>query len=329
MKKLRSAIACVAVSIGLSFPGCVCSKSDDAKPQANADAASIAPFAMPRAEPVFPMDGGPPEPLAVKFCDAALKHGVDRRQECCKEPSRPSSSGQCIRTLSVALRDKAVTIDPADIDRCVEAVTKQFEGCDWVGPSNTPVPAACRGILKGALAEGASCRSSLECKAGQFCDGLRATRRGVCTAARPPNSRCGGIVDTLVAYTSQGLDRSHGECAEGTCLRGACQGFIVAGGACTASMQCGPAHTCVDGKCSDAPLPDTGQPCAGKECRDGLRCIEGKCREPKKTGESCSSDFDCRAACVRPDGGSAGRCQMSCATRARPALRSRVEPLMR
>lgn len=268
--------------------------------------------------PVYPVDGSPPDPLAQRLCDAVHRMPAQRRAECCASPLGGTPLGECVRTLSYALRSQAITLDSADVDKCAEAMTKELEGCGWVSPFPPALPAACDGIVHGKLKERDLCRSSLECADGLDCRGLSATYVGACNPPKPPRATCGVGIDALATFTRQdSVAASHPECA-GYCLQRVCQEAIVLGGACKGSRECGPARSCLNGKCSDAPLPPLGQPCAGGACARGARCVEGLCLAPKAEGEACESDRECRGGCDQPDAGGLGKCAARCAVGRRP-----------
>lgn len=71
--------------------------------------------------------------------------------------------------LTGALRFRAVSLDVADVNRCIAAMGRDYEGCDWVGPYPPDTPNECLGIVHGTLTRGARCRSSLECVNGLRC----------------------------------------------------------------------------------------------------------------------------------------------------------------
>jgi hypothetical protein len=264
-------------------------------------------------QPVYPVDAGPPHPLAAKFCEAVLALPERRRAECCKDQPGFSAASECLRTLTHALKIRAVELSASDVDRCVAAATAGTSGCGWVGSSRPPVPEPCRNIVRGALGAGTPCRSSLECSTGLHCHGLTATSKGICGKPRPEGAPCGGGIDTLAAYTAQArVDGKHPECGEAYCSSGRCRAFTAPGQSCTGNAQCGFEASCRGGRCSAQALPDPGAACANNECAEGNRCVQGKCVAPKNEGESCETEAECRGACLRPDGGGAGKCGMRC-----------------
>ncbi|XXY53826.1 hypothetical protein WME91_22075 [Sorangium sp. So ce269] len=270
--------------------------------------------------PVYPRADGAPEPLAARLCEALHALPARRKAACCGGGVGFHAAAECARALSFAVRARAVTLSSDEVTRCVEAMDRSLEGCDWVSPLAAPVPPACEGIVRGALGEGARCRSSLECVDGLRCEGAGPTHAGSC---RPPRAAgpCGLSVDVLAVVTRQPryVD-AHPEC-RGHCAGRACADDVPLGGRCEAHAACGRGRRCVDARCSEAPLPPFGAACLGGLCAPGARCVDGRCAAPKAEGEACARDAECRAACVRPDGraavagGAGGVCAKRCAAR--------------
>lgn len=265
-------------------------------------------------EPVYPRTNDPPDPLATRFCDAIHTLPAKRKAECCKSTLGFSIVTECVRTLTYALKSKAIALDPGDVDRCTEAIDKAHEGCDWVTPLASPVPAACLGIVKGTVKEGARCRSALECEDGLSCHGVAASDTGVCGKPKPSGA-CGRGLDTLASHTRQtDSELKHPECA-GHCNGRRCEPDLAVGAECKSSIECGTARLCIAKKCSDAALPAAGSPCLQGACGEGARCMAGKCTAPKKLGEACADDIECAGACEKTSGAAAGRCAMLCSAK--------------
>jgi hypothetical protein len=263
--------------------------------------------------PVYPLDAGLPDPLAQRYCDAVYDQPVRRMSECCGpvHGAAAEMSGQCVRVLTAALASRAVSVDGAAVDRCVEAMQQATAGCDWVTPSaSVAVPPACDGAIHGALGEKARCRSSLECAPGLRCQGLSTIDMGTCGAPKAAGHACNLAVDTLAAMARQDrYDRAHPECA-GYCAGRRCEASLAEGAACKADVQCGKGR-CAEGRCASSPPPEAGGPCATSACAFGLRCVQGRCAAPKADGDACSSDAECRGACDKGDGGM-GKCGKQC-----------------
>ncbi|MFT3774862.1 MAG: hypothetical protein QM820_56665 [Minicystis sp.] len=274
-------------------------------------------------QPVYPVDAGAPDPLAQKFCEAVHILPDKRAAECCGPggAAAQTMAGQCVRTLSFALAQRAVTLAPADVDQCVEAMTKATAGCDWVTPFGGAVlPPACEGIVKGALAEKAQCRSSLECQGNLRCQGLSTIDLGKCSPPKAVKEPCNLATDMLASFTRQDhVDRDHPEC-DGYCSRSRCEAAVAEGGACKSDLACGKGR-CADGKCANAALPAAGEACSG-ECAYGARCLKGKCVAPKAEGEACTANEECRGVCDRGDAGAGGHCQKTCPVVRLPILKN-------
>jgi hypothetical protein len=311
-------VPALALAITFILTGCSRTK-EQAAPAPSASASASAAVAAVSASggddevgPVYPVTNAPPDPLAQKLCEAIHVLPAARKAACCSRPPGATVAGECARMLSFALREKSVTLDPAAVDRCSEAVARIHEGCGWVGPLLPPSPPECDGIVIGTLPQGKPCRSSLECLDGLRCQGAGPTDRGVCA---PPGGRgraCGIAVDTLAAHARQSSSETkHPEC-QGFCAHRLCTATVPTGGRCTSHVECGAGRACVDKTCSDAPLPAVGSACKAGLCAGDGRCVKGQCIAPKAEGEACESDRECRGACERPDGGVAGKCGKRC-----------------
>jgi hypothetical protein len=224
-----------------------------------------------------------------------------------------------MRNLSGALRSGAVTLADADIDACEQAIKTTLTGCDWVSPAPMlgPTPEACERILKGKLASGASCRSSLECGEKLFCFGAGPTSPGRCG---PPKNDgfCTQPVDPLAVYTRADLfEIDHPQCT-GVCSQRRCRPFTAMGAACKSNAECGTAAHCEAGHCKAGPSGQLGMECLGHGCAGGLHCVRGVCKAPLKEGEACEVDDQCRGHCVKPPGADKGTCTMECDGLAHP-----------
>ncbi|MEP7126120.1 MAG: hypothetical protein ABJE95_34625 [Byssovorax sp.] len=318
----------LAAPLGLLAGGCTCSKTDGgsaADPGASsaalaAPSGEAAPRSRPDDEvrPVYPADAGPPDPIATRYCEAVQALPEKRKAACCTTArTGVAPTVACVRTLTYALGQHAVTVDAAALDRCVEAMTRATLGCDWVTPFSIAIPLVCQEIVTGKLAEKERCRSSLECVAGLRCQGLSSTDLGACGPPRPARMQCGVGADMLATYTRQdGVDRDHPECA-GRCARGQCEDAAALGAECKSDAQCGKSR-CVAGKCADSALPALGAACPAGACAPGAGCVAGVCVAPKAEGAACGSHAECRGECVTEDGGAAGTCAKRCPAFALP-----------
>jgi hypothetical protein len=181
-------------------------------------------------KPVYPVDAGPPDPLALRLCDTLHATPAKRLAACTGKPAGPAPAiveGQCVRTLTAALAAHSVTIDPGAVDRCTDAMNRATTGCDWATPTGlAPLPAECDGIVHGALAAGASCRSSLECPDGMRCQGLSTIDTGTCAAPKAAGLACNLANDMLATFARQDhYDRAHPECV-GVCVGRQCRGGV-------------------------------------------------------------------------------------------------------
>jgi hypothetical protein len=315
-----SAVALVATSLLAGGAACRDTKPTPAEvaPTATASASASASARVEdpgessdEVRPVYPFENKPPMPLAEEYCNAVRETPKKRRQECCPNAGAYAPTGECIRTLSFALRSGAVTLDKADVDACAAAVARETAGCDWVTSVGSRNVGACLGILRGTLKEGALCRSNLECEEGLRCRGLSAVIPGHCAAPQAKGGLCNVAVDSLASFTGQDdFEGHHPECT-GSCARRRCQDAVAVGAPCTASFECGPNHHCAAQKCVAGPLPLAGQPCTDA-CAPSVRCLKGTCVTPKGGGEACESDAECRGRCDRGDGGKAGQCAGDC-----------------
>jgi hypothetical protein len=329
MSLLRGIAVC-----GLAFlpllPACTCGGSSGASsgggPLASASASTSASASAsaagsvelstrdPEVKPVYPPLTGPPHPQAKRFCDALYDLPLRRRAECCASQPGPGVEGECLRNLSGALSSGSVLVEEEALGRCEEAIKQSLTGCDWVAPfaASPPLPEACQGLLKGTRKAGAVCRSSLECEGDLNCSGVGPTTTGRCS---PPQEAgpCAFQVDALVGYTRQSdTALKHPQC-KGFCDRRRCAPLLKEGDACTFHDACGPGHHCGDGKCKKGEHGKAGERCLGTRCAPGLRCDEGTCVAPKKEGEVCERNEQCRSSCVKKPGDGPDAAKGTCA----------------
>ncbi len=270
-------------------------------------------------EPVYPVESNAPAvPIAEKLCNGLSTAPEIRRSACCHTSPGVVITAECTRTLSAAIRHGAIALDEKDVAACLDAFDKTLDGCDWVGPFPPGPPPACQGILKGKLAAGTKCRSSLECAGEQRCVGLGPTTIGKCGPPGAEGESCGGTVDALAGFTRQNdIEKRHPECKD-RCIKHKCAAPIGENGACLISSDCQDGMQCLVGtgtapktgvllrKCVSGKAPGKdGEPCPGGACEGNLQCIRGKCAARKGTGEPCTDDFECRGGCLRTDGGKA------------------------
>lgn len=285
-------------------------------------------------EPVYPIEpNAPPLPLAKKLCEGLTEMPEKKRAACCSMPTGVVVTSECIRTLSAALRYKAVEIAEADVDKCIAAFDKTLDGCDWVGPFAPGPPAECQNIVKGLLGEGAKCRSSLECQGSLRCKGAGPTQAGKCGQAKLPGELCGGTVDTLATYVRQNdLDKQHPECATNHCVKHRCAMAAGEGVDCQVTQDCVEGLQCLptgapaahkprpkssgtpppEKKCVRRAMPKEGEPCPAGVCSGDLQCILNRCTSRKATGADCTADFECHGGCIKTGGSTKGKCGPRC-----------------
>lgn len=308
-----------------------CSKKDDVKPDGDAaliDAATSTTdggtsggdggaSGSDDVEPVYPIEpNAPAVPLAQKLCETLNEMPEKKRAACCNATPGIVITSECTRMLSAALRHNAVELSESDVTACTTAFDETLSGCDWVGPFPPGPPAACLGIVRGKLAQGQKCRSSLECSGDLRCLGVGPTTPGRCGPQKAAGDLCGGTTDTLAGYTRQttssDLDKRHPECkSTERCIKHKCTAPIVEGGACQTTSDCADGLQCLQKKCVARALPKEAQACPGGVCDGDLQCIKGKCAARKAAGETCSADFECKGGCLK-DGGTAGKCGPRC-----------------
>ena len=194
--------------------------------------------------------------LSRRLCDALQGVPASRKAQCCGTSPSAGLASACTREVDRALREHAITLAAADVDRCAADTARALDGCTWVTPWMPETPSSCRGIVRGRRDAGASCRSSLECADGLFCRGAGPATSGVCTPPGRPGANCSGIPDALATYAREtDGDTRHPECA-GYCLRGRCTAPVALGGECSSSRQCAAGTQCASGRCV-AGVPQT------------------------------------------------------------------------
>ena len=258
--------------------------------------------------------------LAGRACDALHGIAARRRSECCSAPA-PSLGELCTRELDAALRRGAVRIEASALERCAKSAERHFAGCAWVRPTAVRPPAECRSLVRGRLAAGSACESSLECEPGLHCRGVAPERSGRCAPPAAAGARCAVPADRLAAVLG-GPAGDHPEC-DGICIRGRCVARSEEGDACASSALCRPGLRCVDGRCANRPAPRIGEPCPERSvCADGAYCRGGTCIALGEAGASCTLPFECASlACRKEPGARSGRCGDRCGSTGRPVDR--------
>lgn len=160
--------------------------------------------------------------------------------------------------------------------------------------------------MKGKIAAGQKCRSTLECTGDLRCVGVGPTTPGKCGPARAPGEVCGGTVDTLAGYVRQtDLDKRHPEC-RGTdrCIKHKCAAPAADGAACQTTSDCADGLQCVPAAMGAPKIAIPQKKCAGRAMpKEGEACPGGVCD---------GNDFECKGGCLKPDGGDKGKCGPRC-----------------
>jgi len=249
-----------------------------------------------------------------RFCAAVHALPESRRAACCAGTPVLGLAAACERELSRTARQGTVTLDATALEQCAAESAAAFAGCDWVTPYAPRLPTSCRAVVRGTVATGGRCRSSLECRDGLTCRGGGTNGVGLCTPPAAAGAACRGGPDALGALARQTADDGrHPECA-GFCLRGRCVPAVAANGPCDADRECVAGHHCVAGRCTAGSAPGVGEPCTQTTCADGLVCADKRCTPPKKRGESCTQPFECEGACMTSAAGTPGVCGTKCST---------------
>src|SRR5262249_42595340 len=145
--RLHLHIACIFAGISALIVACdtkpSATQASDAGAAQPKDASAVDSGEDDDVRPVYPIDATlPPSPLAQKLCGAIHDTREDRRMACCGSGNKLRVTSECVRMLTASLHANAMTANEAGVDACAQAITKQFEGCDWVGPFTPGPPAA-------------------------------------------------------------------------------------------------------------------------------------------------------------------------------------------
>jgi len=239
-----------------AFPGCLCHDGtrDGLSPAAASSNATLAP------SPATP---------AARVCTLLQREPARRRAECCGAGAGRHLALECEQTLSAALSRGSLQLDTDAVNRCAAALSEERSGCDWVTPSQELPPAACRNLTRGNVADGGSCRSSLECAGSLHCQGGTPSEPGHCAAPQPDGSACHAPGDALAVYLfALDLERAHPSCS----------------GACSLASQ----------RCEAAPPRATGATARrappGEACRTDFDCELGGCVDGR-CGMKCAVSF--------------------------------------
>ncbi len=264
------------------------------------------------------------------MCETLHDLAARRKQACCNAPAS-SLSLVCSRELAAALQRGVLRIDSQALDRCRNATTQSLQGCDWVGPLQTALPAECWALISGSLKSGTRCQSSLECSDGLYCNGASPLIAGVCAEPARPGSRCEHPAENLASFARAADGPRHPSC-DGICLRGPCLAAAAKSGRCHASAVYANGLSCAERKCSDQLLPTLGATCSTPSgCADSAICLDQKCTLPRPGGASCKLPFECRSLeCRKNLGEETGLCVDACqaqCTDASAAMGLRLTPI--
>jgi hypothetical protein len=231
--------------------------------------------------------------LAQRLCEALYEKPAQRRAQCCGGTQPAPLLDECVRTLGASLQAHAVELRSGAVIACEAALDMQLTGCDWVGTATPPAPEACQDLLTGKVAEGGSCRSSLECVGSLHCAGMSPTQNGVCQTPGTVGASCGVQVDALATYTRErGVEARHPMC-EGFCslVNRKCETPPALGEACQVSVNCARGQSCTDGRCVAAEPVALARP--GDACRTSFDCALGACvanaEGQKRCGAQCTA----------------------------------------
>jgi hydrogenase/urease accessory protein HupE len=159
-------------------------------------------------------------PLAERVCHFTQRYPREQRAQCGGEPVGVVFDDQCTRMLSAALASGAIKPAEGLDGRCVNAIEARYATCDFMQFKSLPPIAACTDLWEGQLADGAVCRSSLECRRGSHCHGVSSSETGVCGAPKAAGASCGNAIDALASYVPNS-EADHPECS-GRCVQGRC-----------------------------------------------------------------------------------------------------------
>jgi hypothetical protein len=183
--------------------------------------ASTAQSAQGAPRSVYPRSTGKAAaPEVERLCRVFSALPRERRAACAGQPEPQVLTSECARMLGAALGDGAVTFSASAAERCVAEQSARYQSCDFTSQGTLAPAESCRALFTGQRAQGAICRSSLECAAGLHCKGVSPVETGRCAAPSAPGTLCGLASDALAAYLPH-READHPECA-GACIRNRC-----------------------------------------------------------------------------------------------------------
>jgi hypothetical protein len=227
---------------------------------------------------------------------------------------------ECKSTIVAGVTGKRLSFDATAAAACVKAAqsaNKSGGAGEIVVPDLDEVD-ACKAIVSGLQDESAVCHSSLECKQGLTCIGVKGPDFGKCQKLP---SKAGDACDAVFLKLH---DLGHrARCATGLAcdpLDSVCRAAVAANGACRDSAQCAAGLQCHAGKCDNNPPAVEGGACdddtddcaKGFFCKEGAGTTAGTCAAKKAAGAKCASPEECKGECRIDDGKSDGTCASFC-----------------
>ena len=178
--------------------------------------------------------------------------------------------------------------DPLTAAACNRALA--VRSCDATAADTRAVPEACKRVLIGTIAAGATCADDRECKTGR-CDAARCIPNACCTggcaayvAPAKIDEPCGPDVG-CVADAFCGSDL---HCHPLGTMSASCDQDLH----CAAGLACIGATELQAGACR--PLPKIGEPCPYLRCAEiGARCDGTICVRVGISGDRCTADTEC------------------------------------
>ena len=234
-------------------------------------------------------------PTVTAFCAAA--------RTCCAKQADPVMLDDC--ESAFATRDQTaqslargtVTIEADDLAKCQAAYAAAATSCE-----ENSVLAACAGIVRGKLAEGAPCTLGVECAGtgpkvclvtgGQdslgVCKAVPGGKAGdECSLTCGPNEICTFTVYGVPDSPLTPCLESDGVFCNNDALPAKCQTIYALGAPCEHDAQCGSAAYCdYAGSSTCKKRGQLNEACG--TCISSLMCKDGKCQSPPLTvGGTC------------------------------------------
>jgi hypothetical protein len=275
-----------------------CSKTEQPPAPKAPKAAAAAPAAAPGAAPAA---AGPAVDIAA-FCAATMAgknpaqcYGKDRRSERLK-------TNFCIDVLATPLRAGKVTVDPAKLAACEQAVLPAVATLSNQRSVTTLAERfpACRGVFTGKLAAGAECIGTMECAPGLVCNAMK------CETPGGDGDKCRPVIELTMAVVES-------SCASGlhcSLEDYVCMPKVAKGAACVLTEECQDGLSCRDSKCVPAGPAKHDEGCdEATDCPAGDFCnLSHRCETLRADGEKCLLDSQCQHQCVDDGDSVSGFC---------------------